>query len=271
MPYFSYTQIHFGPVTLYTWGLFVGLAFLIGYWLVLREAKKEGINQRKIFWLAIFIFLGSILGARLGYLLQFSFRFLEFFQFKVGGLMFYGGFFGALLAGWLYLKYCYYKDKTNCFFCLGTSSQSDDRVPSTKKQFVLSFLRLADILTPSIALGIFIGRIGCFLIKDHPGAITNLPWAIQWPDGIFRHPVALYLSLNGLIMFLVLWLLRTRLKKTGQLFIIFLLWYSAARFFLDFTRVNDPQYSGLFISQWISLFVLVGLFFFIFSNKSRHI
>jgi phosphatidylglycerol:prolipoprotein diacylglycerol transferase len=276
MPYFSYTQIQLGPIALYTWGLFLGLAFLIGYLMVLREAKKQAIEEKKIFWLCVFILLGGLLGARLGYLLQFFEYYLfhagEILQFNVGGLMFYGGFFGALIAGWLYLKYCYHKDKTNCFFCLGRSLQGNDRVPSIKKQFVLSFLRLADILTPAIALGIFIARIGCSLINDHQGAITSLPWAIKWLDGTLRHPVAEYLALNGLIMFLVLWFLRTRLKKPGQLFIVFLLWYSTSRFFLDFTRVidtplADPRYWNLFISQWISFFIITTLFFVILLVK----
>ena len=110
-------------------------------------------------------------------------------------------------------------------------------------------------------MGIFIGRIGCSLINDHQGAVTNLPWAILWPDQILRHPVAEYLALNGLIMFLVLWFLRNKIKKPGYLFIIFLVWHSISRFLLDFTRVTDTsladfQYRGLFVSQWISLFIL---------------
>ena len=218
MPYFTYTQINLGAITLYTWGLMVGLGFLIGYWLALIEAKNKGIDQNKILILTILIFISSIIGARLGSLIL----------FKTNGLMFYGGLFGALLIGWLYLK----KD--------------------TKE-----FLKIADLLAPSIALGIFIGRLGCFLINDHPGAITNLFWAIQWPDGAMRHPVALYLSINGLILFFILWFLRNKLQKPGHLFIIFLIYYSFSRFFLEFTRINDPKYLNLFISQWISIFLFI--------------
>ena len=239
IPYFSCSQIQLGPITLYTWGLFLGLAFLIGYWLVLKEAEKQGIEAKKIFWLTIFILLGGLLGSRLAYLMQFPncclLNPLDIFKFSAGGLMFYGGFFGALIAGWA----CIEKSRLN-------------------------FWQIADILAPAIALGIFIGRIGCSLINDHQGALTNLPWGILWPDGVIRHPVAEYLALNALIIFLVLWLLRARLKKPGQLFIIFLFWYCLSRFLLDFSRVTDtpladPHYLGLFISQWISLFILGGL------------
>jgi len=218
MPYFSYTQFQLGSITIYIWGFLVGLAFIVGYWLALKEAERKGIDQNKIFWLAILIFAASISMARLGY----------FLQFGTNGLMFYGGLFGTLIISWFYIR----KNKLN-------------------------FLKIADTLMPSVALGLFIGRIGCFLIKDHPGTITNLPWAIQWPDGILRHPVALYLLINGLIMFLVFWFLRNRLQKHGQLFIIFLIWYSTVRFLLESTRIGELQYFGLFTNQWISIFVFV--------------
>ncbi|MAF20160.1 MAG: prolipoprotein diacylglyceryl transferase [Parcubacteria group bacterium] len=228
MPYFSYTQIQLGPIILQIWGLFLGLGFLVGYLIVLRQAQKHNIEQKKIIWLVFFLFLASILGARLAYVLQYNIDLSKIFYIWEGGLTFYGGFLGALIVGWVYIK-------------------------KTK----LNFWQIADILVPVVALGIFLGRIGCSLINDHQGTIADLPWAIKWPDGTLRHPVAEYLALNGLIMFFVLYFLQKRLKRIGQLFIVFLIWYSLARFFLDFIRVNDPAYWGLTASQWISLFILI--------------
>lgn len=252
MPYFSYTHIQLGPITLYTWGFFIGLAIVVCYELFLKEARKNKIEQKIVFWLFIYIFIGIILGSRLGYVLQFPDYYLsnfsEIFKINAGGLTFHGGLIGALIAGWLYFK-------------------------KQKKQLKISFLRLADIFALIIPLGIFIGRIGCSLINDHQGAITNLPWAILWPDGILRYPVAEYLAINALIMFFVLWFLRKRFKKSGQIFIIFLIWHSISRFLLDFTRVTDtyladPQYFGLFISQWISLLILILFFSVIILKRS---
>jgi len=249
MPYFSYNQIDLGFLTLYPWGFFLGLALLVGYCLILKELKKEGLEEKKIFWLSIWIFLGIIVGSRLAYVFQFSQYYfsnpLEIFKITAGGLMFYGGFFGALVTGWIYLK----KAKLN-------------------------FFKVADMVAPAVALGMFIGRIGCFLINDHQGAITTLPWAIKWMDGTFRHPIALYLSLNGLILFFILFYLRQRLTKPGQLFFIFLFYYSISRFLLDFLRAGDtvladPHYLGLTSSQWLSLIILVGLFFMLRKPKSR--
>jgi len=72
IPYFSYNQIQLGPVTFYPWGFFVGLAFILAYFLVLKQAKEKNIGEKKIFWLAIWIFVGAIIGSRLGYILQFT-------------------------------------------------------------------------------------------------------------------------------------------------------------------------------------------------------
>lgn len=245
MPYFSFTQFNIGPINFYTWGLFLGLAFLAGCWLFLKRARKEGIEEKKILWLFFWVFVGIIFGSRFLYLLQFPiFDFSAFFQFRAGGFTFYGGLLGGLLAGWLYAR----KNK-------------------------LSFWQLADWAAPAIALGIFIGRIGCSLINDHQGTLTNLPWAIQWPDGSLRHPVAEYLALNGLIMFFVLRRMHFFVKRKGGLFIIFLAWYSISRFLLDFTRtadttLGDPRYFNLMISQWMSLFVLITLGgFFVLARK----
>lgn len=253
LPYFIYDQIHFGPIAIYTWGFFVGLSFSIGLWLTLYQTKKKGIEASKIFHLSILMFSGGLIGGRLGYVLQFPKYYfshhLEIFQVWTGGLMFYGGLLGALLLGWLYLKF---------------GVRFGDLVPKdlgTNSPNQLSFGLVADLIAPAAALGISIGYIGCSLINDHQGAITTLPWGILWPDNTLRHPVAQYLALNSLIIFSALWLLRRRFKKPGQLFILFLLWSGLSRFLLDFTRaadtaLADPHYWNLTISQWVSLGII---------------
>ena len=109
MPYFSYTQIHLGPVTLYTWGLFIGLAFLAGYGYFFRQAKKEGMGENKILGLALALFFGAVIGSRLGYIAQFPTRFfsnpVEVFEFGAGGLTFYGGLIGGIIGALLFAKH----------------------------------------------------------------------------------------------------------------------------------------------------------------------
>ncbi|PJE59530.1 MAG: hypothetical protein COU84_00360, partial [Candidatus Portnoybacteria bacterium CG10_big_fil_rev_8_21_14_0_10_43_39] len=144
MPYFSYAQIHLGPITLYTWGLFIGLAFLAGYGYFFKEAKKQGMEENKILGLALTLFFGAIIGSRIGYVAQFPVRYFSspgaIFEFTAGGLTFYGGLLGAVIFGWLYLR----------------RSKPQGSKPQGGK---LDLLKTADLLAPAAAIGIFIGRI----------------------------------------------------------------------------------------------------------------
>jgi len=162
-----------------------------------------------------------------------------------GGLSIVGGIFGVLVAGFLYLKL-------------------------TKNLHL--FFPIADIVVLIIPISFAVGRIGCALINDHQGDETSLSWGIVWPDGITRHPVAEYLIISALVLFLILKYLKPRLRKPGQLFFSFLFLYSLSRFFLDFTRstgtpLSDPHYFGFSVAQWLFLaviFVIItaGQYFF---------
>jgi phosphatidylglycerol:prolipoprotein diacylglycerol transferase len=187
--------------------------------------------------------------------------------------MFMGGLIGAIICGGIYIKIV-----------------------------KLNFWQIADLLVFPTLLGIGLGRIGCILINDHQGAITSLPWGILWPDGIVRHPVAIYESLTAFGLLVVFWALRKYFiysssesckagrvekfnnqvldsaplrsnNKVGQLFLLFLFSYSALRFFLDFTReasgpLVDPR-QGLFsISQWIAgVILLISFVLFVYKRK----
>ncbi|OGZ34712.1 MAG: hypothetical protein A2Y98_02865 [Candidatus Portnoybacteria bacterium RBG_19FT_COMBO_36_7] len=239
LPYFSVEHFSLGPFKFYIWGFFIALAFLVGLVLAIGQGKKIGIAPKKTIFMAIFIYVGAIIGARLFFVLQSPAEFfaepmtlLEIYQ---GGMMFFGGLFGGILAGWLYIR------------------KWENR------------WALINRLTSVIPLTMAIGRIGCFLANDHQGALTNVPWAILWPDGSLRHPVALYLVLFNLALAGFLW---WRQKKQGQVFFTFLILYGAGRFLLDFSRdfSADPHYLALSVSQWISavLFIISGI---IFLNK----
>lgn len=304
LPYFVFDHLTIGPLTFYTWGFFVGLAFAVGYFLTLFQAKKKNIPAEKILILAWVVFFGAALGSRVGYLLQFPRDWLAdvslLWKFNQGGLMLWGGILGAILFGWLYIKF------------------SPPHPPPllTKERAGVRFWEVADLVAPAIALGIGIGRIGCFLINDHMGAPTSLPWGILWPDGISRHPVALYESLAGFGLFFIFWILQKKLlfepldktrselesrtntnvmpaaepasrlldsrfrsprwsfgeaggnDTSGRIFLLFLASYAAIRFLLDFFRASDgiladPRWWGLTSSQWISVaLIILGLYFF---------
>ena len=219
MSYFCFDKIPLGSVTLYVWGICVAIGFLVGYLFVLKKAKEKEINTGVIHNLFILVLVGAMIGGKL---------------LGQGGLSIFGGIFGALLAGFFYLKL-------------------------TKKLYL--FFPIADLVALIAPISIVIGRIGCCLINDHQGTETALPWGIVWPDGIIRHPVAEYLIISALILFFILKYLKPRLQKPGQLFFAFLFLYSFSRFFLDFTRstntsLSDPHYFGLSTTQWLSLLMI---------------
>ncbi len=242
IPYFCFDKIQIGPITFYVWGIFLALAFIIGYFLVLRQVKKQKINPDIIYNSFSWIILGAIIGARLGYIFQFPKYYfsqpLEILKIWEGGLTFHGGFLGVLITSIIYAKFA--KISKRLFF------------------------QIADLIALVLPISIAIGRIGCSLINDHQGAETSLPWGIVWPDGIVRHPVAEYLIISALILFFVLRFLKPRLKEPGRLFFAFLLLYSISRFFLDFTRstgilLSDPRYYWLSTAQWLSLTIILGI------------
>lgn len=255
LPFTKITDIVIGPITLQAWGVMLALGLLVGLFVTLKEAERKKIKSDSVFDVFLWILVTSIVGSRLMYVLLFWRDFisapLNVFKIWEGGLVFYGGIFAALLAMWFYTR--------------------------SKK---ISFVDLADTLTPGFAIGIFFGRLGCYLIGDHIGAPMKGDWfwgSVMTGDTVLRHEPSLYLSLNGLLMFLVLWHLRTRLNKRGAMAMAFFVWYGFSRFFLDFFRssdlslgLSDPRFWGLTISQYVSVGLFAGgLYYFLFKFKKR--
>ncbi len=150
------------------------------------------------------------------------------------GLTIYGAILGAVLGTWIYSKF---------------------------RPFNYGFG--ADLVAPGILLGQAIGRVGCLINGCCYGGPTNLPWAISYihPNGpvnvISRHPFQLYEIIFCLLFFVVLLLLRGRLKPDGSLFLIYLGGYSLWRLGSGFLRVNDPFLFGLNQAQFIGLIVVI--------------
>jgi phosphatidylglycerol:prolipoprotein diacylglycerol transferase len=253
LPFTKITEIPFGPVDIQVWGLMVAFGMLMGLAVSLEEAKRKGVNKDHVLDSFIWIVLSSLVGSRLFYVLLFwrDFVAAPFDVFKIweGGLVMYGGIFGAILALWFFVKH-----------------------------HKVDFLKLTDTMAPGLALGIFFGRIGCYLIGDHIGASMTNDWfwgSMLHGEDFLRHEPSLYLSLNGLLMFLYLWSRRKVFKGKGQMTMMFFIWYGLSRFALDFFRssdlevgLSDPRYFELTSSQFISLLLLVvGLIYFNKFNK----
>jgi len=260
IPFFKFDKVQIGPAVIYIWGLFLVFGILSVLFYSLKSAKKKRIDSNIIKDVFFWLLLGLIVGARLGYIFQ---RADYYFQNPVdilkiwkGGMAFHGGLIGLLAAG--------------IVFAL------------IKKISRKIFFKIADTIALPVPLGIAVGRIGCFLINDHQGAQTNLPWGIIWPDGAIRHPVAGYLIIANILIFLTLKYLRAKLnlmQKPGRLFWSFLFLYSVSRFFLDFTRsagtpLSDPRYFNLSTAQWLSLAIILGtiikgLMFLMINKKAK--
>ena len=147
-----------------------------------------------------------------------------------------GGFFGAAVCAIWYLK----KKKAN-------------------------LLLTADTIIFGLPIGLWVGRMGCFLIHDHPGKETVFPLGVLYPDGIVRHDHGFYLSLNGLLLALVFFWMAKRKVRTGMYLVVFLCWYGIVRFALDFFRaaeggIVDDRYFGLTPAQYMSVaMITVGI------------
>lgn len=229
--------LKFGPLTLYSYGLMVALGFLAGIFLAAYLAKKSGIEPEIILDIAPFVLVGSILGARIFYAMEFWREFrgnpLEIFFLWKGGLVFYGGLLFAILGLLLAVKI-----------------------------FKLDFWKIMDILAPSTALGYAIGRIGCFLNGCCYGVETKVPWAVNFPtETVLRHPTQIYASFSGLLICSLLLLIFFKYRKFDGLVLIWgLLLYGVYRFLIEFIRTNPRYLLNLTEAQWASilLFILAG-------------
>lgn len=119
--------------------------------------------------------------------------------------------------------------------------------------------KTGDAFAPAIALGLAIGRIGCLLNGCCYGIASTLPWAVDFGDGILRHPTQIYSALFDLGLFIFLWISRKRITKEGDLFKRFLYLFCIFRFAIEFIRVSPRVFLGLSGFQWATLAIIVYL------------
>jgi phosphatidylglycerol:prolipoprotein diacylglycerol transferase len=219
---FNPTLIDLGPFRINWYGLMYLFGFLASYLLVRYQLKRKdfGISRAELYDLYFDLILGLIIGARLGYVLFYNLGMylrnpLEIPAFWHGGMSFHGGLIGLTVAAILYCR-------------------------KNRK----SFWRLADLVSVTVPLGLGFGRIGNFINGELFGRVTGLPWGMVFPSGgpLPRHPSQLYESaLEGGVLFLILWFMKDRKHPAGGLLALFLFFYGAFRFFLEFFREPDVQ------------------------------
>lgn len=250
--------VKIGPLTIRGYGLMLALAMLCGMYLAMWRARRAGVEPNKVESLSLYLIVAAVVGARLFYVAfhwhEFSDDLLDIvnpiheYELGCSGLVFYGGLILAVLVSVLYAR----RER-------------------------LSFWVLADVFAPSIALGIFLTRIGCFLHGCCHGKPCDLPWGVTFPPespagyefpNIPLHPSQLYSSLYGLLIFGILIFVERYKRSEGFTFWILVGLYGIARFSVDFVRYYDSMLVDvggihLTVNQWISagLFVLACVMF----------
>jgi phosphatidylglycerol:prolipoprotein diacylglycerol transferase len=140
-----------------------------------------------------------------------------------------------------------------------------------------SFFQLMDFIAPVVPLGLAAGRIGNFINAELWGKATDLPWAMVFPTDpaqLARHPSQLYqFALEGVALFVVLWLYTRKPRPTMAVSGMFALWYGIFRFIVEFVRVPDAQL-GYLAGGWLTMgqvlcvpMILVGIALMVFAYR----
>ncbi len=227
---------HLFGLPIYAYGATLAVAFLVGAKLGSRRARQRGIDDEHVYGIAMWCFFASLIGARALHVLIEDRTLLgrptEWFKFWDGGLVFYGGFIGAIIASIAYVR--------------------------LKK---ISFWQIADVIAPSIALGHGFVRVGCFLNGCCHGKPVS--WGVVFPtvDKLPRHPTQLYEAVAGVVIFGLLLLYEKRVqKRPGELIMLYIAIYGITRFLIEIIR--DDERGGFFlklaISQWIGIGALLA-------------
>ena len=231
--------VHAGPLMVGWYGLVVAIALVVGSWLALREARRKGLPSDRVEAIAFWVILGGIVGARALHVIDrwddYAQDPLRVFAIWNGGLAILGAVLGGTLAG------------------VGGALRNG-----------LPVRRLSDAVAPGAILGQAIGRFACLFTGDAVGrptdgfGITYLnPGAMAPELGVAYEPVFLYEMLWDLGVFALLWTLRGRLRRDGQLFALYLGLYAFGKFALTFLRTETVWVAGLQEAQLLA--VLAGV------------
>lgn len=231
--------IRIGPITVYSYGTMMALAILTAVALVYRQASREGIDPDVTLDFTLGLVLAGLVGSRVVYV---ALNWREFIAAPLSilgiggsgcaqqGLTIHGGLLGGLLAG-LFMA----------------------------RRFRLRFWALADLYARALALGLGIGRIGCFLAGCCYGQLTDGDWGCPtvFAPGL-RHPSQLYETVILVALFLLLTRQMLRPRRRGQLFGMFVAGYGVARFIAEVFRESIRIVDGLSLAQVVSLVLIAA-------------
>ncbi len=252
MEYWNHIYEHFNPVAFSIFGLPVhwyGMMYVLALVAALYGAKwyvkhdNVPIETEQLDAYFIWVEVGVILGARLGYILFYdpdtayylTHPWQIFNPFKNGefvgirGMSYHGAVIGFFIASYLF-----------------------------SRRKAVNFGLLMDIVAVAVPMGYVFGRIGNFLNQELVGRVTDVPWGI-YVHGALRHPSQLYESfLEGAVVFAVIWFYRNYRRFQGELILLYGFAYGAMRFTAEFWRAPDPQL-GYICCGWMTMGQLLSL------------
>jgi phosphatidylglycerol---prolipoprotein diacylglyceryl transferase len=233
--------LELGPVTVYTYGVLLAAAYLLGLKFAMTRAKARGLDDARVLDLGIYIIISALVGAKLLLLIT-DFRTFtsdprELLTLARSGGVFYGGLILAVIVALWYIR-----------------------------KIGLPLWTTCDVFAPGIALGHVVGRFGCLFAGCCYGKPTTRPWAITFTDpfaaanvgtplGVPLHPTQLYeAGAEFIILMVLLWTERKGRPFAGRTFWLYMLLYAISRFIIEFFRGDERGNVGIFsTSQFISL------------------
>jgi len=252
-----------GPITVYSYGLMMALAFLAGDFVASLEFKRHGYNPEHASMLVLWGAVAAIVGSRIYDIFDnLSFYLADPWSmiFSGSGFVYFGGLLGGIMASVFVARH-----------------------------YKIPWLTMADMCAPALILGHAIGRFGCQLSGDGDwGLPSNLPWAMAYPNaivgwnaqtvlkldasnnlvsgfypGVRVHPAPVYESTLYVVVFVILWSLRKKPfieQSEGRLFCLYLVLAGASRFLAEFVRINPRVFLGFSEAQLISAaMIIIGM------------
>ena len=259
-PNFDPIAFSIGPLSVHWYGIMYLCAFASVYLLLHYRLKTypryrdAGWSSERISDLIFYGVLGAVIGGRLGYVLFYKPDYylnnlLDVFFIHQGGMSFHGGLLGVIAVAYL-----------------------------VSRKSKMGFLAIGDFVAPVAPLGLFFGRMGNFINQELWGKVTTVPWGMVFSNGgpAPRHPSMLYEALlEGLLLWIVIWLVARRPRHAGMLSGLFLIGYAVSRIIVEFVRVPDEHLNYL-LFDWVTMgqvlslpMLLLGLFL-IFRQPNKH-
>jgi phosphatidylglycerol:prolipoprotein diacylglycerol transferase len=263
-PHIDPVAVRFGPIAIHWYGITYLAAFALFMFLASRRLRHEPYvslpswSRKDIEDMLFLGVLGVVIGGRLGYCLFYKPAYylahpLEIFYVWLGGMSFHGGMLGVIVSQWWYAH-------------------------SRGKPF----WQVMDFVAPCVPPGLAAGRVGNFINGELWGRPTSadLPRGMIFPQSgsmVPRHPSQVYeFLMEGLLLFIVLWLFARKPRPAGQVSAAFLIGYGILRFVAEFFREPDAHLewlkdsTGLSMGQWLCIpMILAGILLWLWASHRR--